>query len=178
MAYIVILGSLLLFVVVIWRVFGSQPKALEVEKGAAPADLQHASIYLNETFIACSAPRPCHGKIDQAFRQADTGMVIPVDSKPFHPRRPYDSDIIQLSAYGYILRHGYGEKVAEFGYIRLYKHGGGLPVYKPVRLMTDQQLEACWDRCRDIKRGQVDRYRTTPWLCRKCEFRRGCKAAA
>lgn len=177
MALLTAILALLITLLVVAAILLPRKEVVEQEKSSAPSVLQQSRVYLNETFIACHAPRPFHGKIDQAFKHPETGRVIPVDSKPYHPARPYASDLVQLSTYGYILRHGYGEKVAEHGYIRMHGHPSGRAVYVPTKLLNDNELHRHWERCSQLRSTRQSRYKTASKLCPKCEFRRGCQGA-
>jgi len=111
---------------------------------AMPAELRTADLVLSECPIRTRYPLPLCGQPDQVY-QALNGDLIVVDSKTRRVPRIYLHDIVQLSVYRVILRHGgfppvAGRPVRPYGYIRC--QWGGAVRYLPAPLLSETQVLA------------------------------------
>lgn len=143
-----------------------------------PEDLAGGELMMSEVEIETALPVPMHGRVDQVYRSAN-GLVVPVDSKLRGRARVEPGDIVQLSVYGFILRHGFrdgelGGAVAPYGYVRAAM--GVRAQYLPVRLLNDEAMIAIYNRwvaVRDGVAGQV-RFSVGGKTCGSCAGRDLC----
>lgn len=117
----------------------------------APAVLEGALLFLNEQPIHISSPLKVHGRVDQVFK-TPTGILVPIDTKNRDSILAFESDKIQLSIYGMILRHK-GFKVSDNGYVRIPNKGN--PVYIPVKLGDDEYVARHVAAYKAIKMGKI-----------------------
>lgn len=87
------------------------------EQENMPRELHTASIFMNEEPISCESPFPIHGQVDQVFHSS-SGRLIPLDTKTRAHHKVYESDRVQLSAYGIALRQNFPGHPITHGYIR------------------------------------------------------------
>lgn len=138
-----------------------------------PADLVGGKLLLSEAEICTALPVPVHGRVDQVYVDIGGGLVA-VDSKRRGQARVETADIVQLSAYGFILRHGadfsaFRGQVRPYGYLRV-ERPGYLVDYLKVRLMTDDAVIAVYTRWAAIKNGaggEVE-FRISEKTCKTC----------
>lgn len=106
-----------------------------------PYDLQQGKLIFNETDIECLGPYPCRGRIDQGFLVEN--KFVPLDTKTRKRHRYYESDVIQLSLYAYIVYHRYRLQPAFYGYVRtvVFNERGKTIEYHAVKLYSFDYLE-------------------------------------
>lgn len=144
-----------------------------------PPELRTAEVVLSEQEVECTVQVPLFGKVDQVYRTR-SGLLVPVDSKLRNRMSVKPADQVQLSTYGYILRHNPEYKalgkVADTGYIRFQSTGGSV-VYQPVRLISDSTIEAIYYRWHALRHGKVSRvkYNWGSEHCAKCTNFAVCK---
>lgn len=119
-------------------------------KERMPYDLQQGKLIFNETDIECLGPYPCRGRIDQGFLVEN--RFVPLDTKTRKRHRYYESDVIQLSLYAYIVYHRYRLAPACYGYVRtVVFHSTGKSVeYHYVKLYGFAYLEQNYLTKKDI----------------------------
>lgn len=143
---------------------------------ALPAALQGARLVLSESELSTDVPVPIHGRGDQVFLA--NGWLVPVDTKRRSKPVVYLKDIIQLSAYGFILARAsrtlFGQTfpVASQGYIRTVV--GREVTYLPVKLLSSTQVIALWNHYWALKRKRVKPRLPEPYKCGMCPKRANC----
>lgn len=105
-----------------------------------PADLLDAEVMLNEQDIECRAPVWLVGRPDQVFLVPSKTLVI-VDTKRREAPIITWSDVVQISAYGVILRHSDDRgltryPVDRFGFVRLVSSGEDV-TYHRIELLPE-----------------------------------------
>lgn len=143
---------------------------------ALPAALQGARLVLSESELSTDVPVPIHGRGDQVFLA--NGWLVPVDTKRRSKPAVYLKDIIQLSAYGFILARasrtlfGQNYPVASHGFIRAVV--GRDVTYIPVKLLSSTQVIALWNRYWELKRKEAKPRLPEPFKCVKCPKKANC----
>lgn len=109
---------------------------------AIPAELRASALFLNEADIAIESPLALHGRVDQVFKTKSQSLLL-VDTKTRKRFRVYESDIIQLSIYRYILLHQYKIAVEDYAYVRVQIDGrnGAIVKYIKVNLLSESEVE-------------------------------------
>ena len=110
-----------------------------------PRELTEGKLFLSESDIATTLPRPIHGRVDQVYEYK--GALVPVDTKVRQSDRIYPSDVAQLSVYKVILENGLKHRVLPYGYIRLIHYGvhGRSVRYKKVKLFSEHRIVSLWE---------------------------------
>lgn len=143
---------------------------------ALPAALQRARLVLSESELSTDVPVPIHGRGDQVFLA--NGWLVPVDTKRRSKSAVYLKDIIQLSAYGFILARasstlfGQNYPVASHGYIRAVV--GREVTYIPVKLLSSTQVIALWNHYWALKRKDAKPRLPELYKCVKCPKKPNC----
>lgn len=106
-----------------------------------PTDLRYGDLIFNETDVECMHPYPCKGRIDQGF--LINNKFVPLDTKTRKRHRFYESDVVQLSLYTYIIYHRYRLQPAFYGYVRtvVFNERGKTIEYHAVKLYSFDYLE-------------------------------------
>lgn len=142
-------------------------------------ELLGARLYLNEETLRITAPIALSGKPDQVWRLRGGALAI-VDTKRRASAMVFKSDIIQLSAYRYLLAHHRktkNEPLLPYGFIRI--RGRGRKVYyRKVTLVSFEEIEALYTRAGAIRNGSIS---PTPKparaLCSGCGHQQRCASA-
>lgn len=133
----------------------------------APWVLRRAKLFLCEPKnpIFCTSPIPLHGRPDLVYKSRMRGLIV-VDTKTRMREEYYAQDIVEMSAYKYILEHGYGRRVSSHGYIRLVV-GEYQPTvrYVKVRLLSARAVEHLARDYQAIRNGEY----TPACLCGHCK---------
>lgn len=123
------------------------------EVSLMPKELRDSTLFMNELPVSTDTPVPFHGKVDQVFRTS-TGMLILVDTKSRDSVKSYNSDVIQLSVYRFILARTYGSSVAMHAYVRILRGQFKPEVsYVRVQLLGDDAMVHLWREYNDIREG-------------------------
>ncbi len=143
---------------------------------ALPPALQGARLVLSESELSTEVPVPIHGRGDQVYLA--NGWLVPVDTKRRSKAVVYRKDIIQLSAYGFILARASGRlfgqtyPVASHGFIRLVV--GRQVSYVPVKLLSSTQVISLWNRYWELKRKRSRPSIPESYMCVKCPKKANC----
>lgn len=124
----------------------------------------------------CNAPVPLNGTPDEVYRLRESRLLVPVDTKPAGPRDSvWPSEQIQLSVYKVILERGYGEKVANHGYIRR-AYDNGAACFIRTELLTEAEVVDYYLRYEALAENSsyAPRRAPNPGLCQKCAHRQAC----
>lgn len=141
-------------------------------QAALPRPLHGASLYMNEQRLKIDAPVALSGRVDQVW-QARDGMLVVTDTKTRRTARVYDSDVVQLSAYAYMLRHSQDMPVHRTAYVRTPARWGSR--FTPVELLPDEAIEAFHARYHAVSHGLTDpRCNAGEALCNHCGHRPRC----
>lgn len=144
-----------------------------------PESLQGARLLLSENNISTSIAAPMHGRVDQVFLTA-TNWLVPVDTKRRRTQKVYLKDVIQLSAYRFILERsskelfGVALPVSSVGYLRSVWNGQA--TYLPVKLLNSVQMINLWARYHELKRHKLAAKPRVPepFACMKCPKKDNC----
>lgn len=143
---------------------------------ALPPALQGARLVLSESDLSTDVPVPIHGRGDQVFLA--NGWLVPVDTKRRSKAVVYLKDVIQLSAYAFVLARaskalfGQAYPVSSQGFIRVVV--GRKPKYIPVNLLSSTQVIALWNRYWELKRKRAAPRVPEPYKCVKCPKKANC----
>lgn len=118
-----------------------------------------------EQDIFCDTPIQLHGRPDTVFR-CSNGELVVMDTKTRESNRVFDTDILQLSVYGYIMEKGYGQKVHRYGYVRTIIGRYQPKVsYHKVHLLSAGVIEHLYGEYRAIESGEFK----PECVCGNCE---------
>ena len=139
---------------------------------ALPASLRGAALHLNERNLQLAEPIALSGRPDQVWLSRDGALVV-TDTKTRRTPRVYDSDIVQLSAYAYMLRRLEDRPVHPVAYVRTPATLGSR--FVPVDLLPDEAIEALHARYHAVAGGRTDpRCNAGEALCGHCGHRPRC----
>ncbi|HEP8970374.1 TPA: hypothetical protein VDU83_002713 [Pseudomonas aeruginosa] len=141
-----------------------------------PPALRGAQLVLSESELSTEVPVPMHGRGDQVYLA--NGWLVPVDTKRRSKAVVYFKDIIQLSAYGFILSRastrlfGQNLPVATHGFVRLVV--GRQVSYVPVKLLSSTQVISLWNRYWELKRKKARPAIPEAYKCAQCPKKNNC----
>lgn len=139
---------------------------------ALPAALRGASLHLNEKNLSIKRPVALSGRPDQVWLSRD-GQLVVTDTKNRKSARVYDSDVIQLSAYAYMLRQLEAHPVSDTAYVRAPALLGSR--FVPVTLLPGAEVEALHARYHALLSGEIAaRCNGSDALCRHCGHQPRC----
>ena len=164
----------------LWGLFKWASKRRWLARENLPLELAKASIWAVEKFIYCNSPVYLSGKADRIFLTLNKQLCV-VDTKTHKQKKVFQSDIIQLSVYAFILRHNrrinWHYAVAPFGFVRLDNCSG--VAYLKVKLLSDEALISLAQDYLTIRDGkQQPKYCRNPTFCRNCSYRYRCDQPA
>ena len=138
---------------------------------ALPKPLRGATLFSNERGLKIAEPIALSGRPDQVW-QSTNGSLVVTDTKTRTTTRVYDSDIVQLSAYAYMLR-AEGHPVHDTAYVRTPARFGSR--YTPVELLPGAAIEALHARYHAVMAGTTEpRCNAGEALCRHCGHQPRC----
>ena len=85
--------------------------------------------------------------------------------------RIYDTHVMQLSVYAYLLRHTQKKKVSKKGIIRF---SGVVNQDVAVELYGDAEIEAAYWRYNDLLDNNVVPKKASNWNCKTCKYQDIC----
>ncbi len=179
---IIILAIAVLVVVALATKSQGRNGKARARRHTLPDSLKGAKLILCEPkhSIRTLKPFPIHGRPDEVYALGKT--LVPVDTKTRNVTTVRDADIVKLSAYGAILRHGRqfrGYQVAGYGYIRLINRKTGRVAFRRIKLMSDAELVALNERRLALREGKaVPRATTNRRMCGGCGQRAKCPGFA
>lgn len=128
------------------------------------------TVYRLEPYLKIREPIPLCGAPDVVWLRKGSSTLIVGDYKSRVNRRIYESDIIQLSVYRFLLLHTQEKAVADYGYIH-FSDGSR----RRVKLLREKQLGKLYERYRKILAGAVEPEKVFPReYCRHCSHRAIC----
>jgi CRISPR/Cas system-associated exonuclease Cas4 (RecB family) len=145
-----------------------------------PAILAQARLVYSEKYLRIRRPQALCGVVDQVYKLANS-TLCPIDTKTRNYLRVFESDIIQLSVYAYILRHRrrwfMRPRVTPFGFIRIQ-----LPNkvhYAKVTLYDDENVTRLVSRYKTLQAGKrAPQHSQNPAFCRQCAYLGACPVSA
>lgn len=122
-----------------------------IERAAMPRELAEARLFASERYFPSRGDLPLGARVDQVYRHGD--QLVCVEGKTRSFAAVNESDRIELSVQAYCLR-SHGHRTSSYGYVRLVIPGRP-PLYKPVQLLSDDQLGWLVRRYRDLHQGRA-----------------------
>ena len=149
----------------------------DAERASRPEALLDAELIYVEKPFRASWPVSLIARIDRAYR-TPAGVVVLVEFKSRWIRRPFLSDVIQLSVQKVALQRQTGLPVAGHGYVVVRTPTkAAVHTSHRVELMTEREVAALVQRRARILSGRErPRYTEFPKMCRSCAFRHECEA--
>jgi CRISPR-associated exonuclease Cas4 len=169
--------SVLVALLMVFRARRGVPGAQKAstERASRPAALLDAELLYIEKSFRLSRPVHMVAKLDRAYRKP-SGFVVLVEFKSRRIRRPFQSDVIQLSAQRMAVADQTRQNVGPYGYVvvktpsRAAQH-----TTHRVELMSEEVVVAFVRRRQDILANRVEpRYAESKAMCRTCAFRSEC----
>jgi len=159
--------------IVLWLVY---ELAIKKERAAVqtalPPELSRARIWAKERDFQCDEPVALAGRIDEAFLMQD-GPVVLADGKSRAKRRVYASDVLQLSAYRFLIEQTARKKVSGSAYVRLFTPEGN--EYRKVDLLDADEVIAATMLHDDLRGGRYPGKKCgKPEVCRSCAYQEPC----
>jgi hypothetical protein len=177
LAWIVCGFSVLVALLIVFRARRGVPgaQAASTERASRPAALLDAELLYIEKVFRVSRPVHLVAKLDRAYR-TPSGVVVLVEFKSRWIRRPFLSDVIQLSAQRMALAGQTRQAVAPYGYVVVKTPSkAGAHTAHRVELMSEEVVVALVKRRQDILAKWVEpRYAESKAMCRTCAFRSEC----
>lgn len=129
--------------------------------------------YLQEEVIHVVDPIRMTGKPDKVIIKNGQLVVIDVKSVVDSSKTPriYDTHRMQLSVYGYILRHTQERQVSRFGYIRF---SGAVNMDVKVALYDDTYVESAYERYNELINREVIPDKRNDKACARCRYQVLC----
>ena len=110
------------------------------------------------------------GKPDYLVETADSGL-IPVEVKSRRaPKLPYESHVLQLAAYCYLVEQHYGERP----FYGILQYSDRTFAIDYTDELEDELLDVIADMRADMLAGELDRDHTDWRRCTRCGFRQSC----
>jgi len=160
--------GIVIFVVIAvgWVLSRARPGNEWLAKERAPWVLRRAKLLLCEPkdMIRCTSPIKLHGRPDLVYSSWLNGLIV-LETKTRMSEVYYPQDILEMSVYKYILEHGYGYRVSNYGFIRLVV-GEYRPTirYLKVRLLSSAAVEHVAGDYSSIRAGEY----TPECVCGNC----------
>lgn len=142
-----------------------------------PFELRQAElIYAEQTFQTTSTPR-LRARVDRVYKKPN-GIHVLVELKTRPRKATYRSDIIELSAQRVALMQHVRVPVAMHGYVAVQAEDGRHLGVISVRLLTEAQIYALWQRRRDVLDGRATPVRPDHIrICDHCAYNAVCAAS-
>ncbi|MFY9512343.1 MAG: PD-(D/E)XK nuclease family protein [Rubrivivax sp.] len=145
------------------------------DRNARPDSLRHAKLVYVERTFRIRHPIRLVARIDRAYR-LNHGPLVLVELKSRWTDRPFDSDIIQLSAQRLAIEAGTGDKVETYAFVSVvHPFRGSVVRHHKVRLLEAAQLLELHRRREALLAEHVPAaYSRSTAACRACAFRARC----
>lgn len=128
------------------------------------------TVYRLEPYLKIREPIPLCGAPDVVWRRKGSSTLIVGDYKSRANHRIYESDIIQLSVYRFLLLHTQEKAVADYGYIH-FNDGSR----RRVKLLREKQISKLYERYRKVLAGNIEPAKVCRnEYCRHCSHRAIC----
>ena len=177
LAWIICSFFVLVALLTVFRVWTRMPGAVAdaTERASRPEALADAELLYVEKLFRMSSPVRMVAKLDRAYRTR-SGIVVLVEFKTRWIRRPFLSDVIQLSAQRMALAGQTRRAVAPYGYVVVKTPSkAAAHTAHRVELMSEVVVVALVKRRQDILAKRVEpRYAESKAMCRTCAFRSEC----
>ncbi len=149
----------------------------DAERASRPEALLDAELIYVEKPFRASWPVSLIARIDRAYR-TPAGVVVLVEFKSRWIRRPFLSDVIQLSVQKVALRRQTGLPVAGHGCVVVKAPAkAAAHTSHRVELMTEREVaELARRRALILSGRERPRYTEFPKMCGSCAFRDECEA--
>lgn len=140
-------------------------------------------LVLSEQDLHIDSPIQLSGRPDEVYVDRQ-GCLVPAETKTRKRARIHESDRIQLSAYGLLLRYashdnlpgGTPRPVATYGWVRVVTPHGTR--WLRTGLLSEADVIALAERRYALEAGRVQPTPAHhPALCRRCDYRHQCPAA-
>ena len=128
-----------------------------------------ARVFAREHQYVLQGDMPLIGKPDLVMQEWG-GLLVCHDLKTRKKNRVYDSDVLQLSLYAFILRHATKRKVASYAYIRI-KTDQGFFLKKVELTWSDHDIVNLYNRFNLCKMNPEMAHMTAKsYFCKSCGF--------
>jgi len=149
--------------------------AFSVERTSRPEALVDAELLYVEKLFRVSEPVNLVAKLDRAYR-TPSGLIVLLEFKTRRMRRPFRSDVIQLSAQRMALAGQTHQTVAPYAYVvvKTPDKAARCTAHR-VQLMPEEVVVGLVRRREDILSNRAEpRYAESKAMCRTCAFRSAC----
>lgn len=161
----------LVVVLLAWRRAG----AAFTEQSSRPRELASAELVYMEQLFRMSHPIRLVAKLDRAYRLRGGSLVL-VELKTRGRDRPYETDIIQLSAQKLAIEVQTGQTVEPYAFVSVLSPAGWRALrHHRVTLLDADEVVELHRRREAILAGHVaPRYARSCKACDRCAFRSRC----
>lgn len=168
-------GSLALatitMLILAWRLAGG----VVTERSSRPRDLSDAELVYVEQVFRISCPVRLVAKLDRAYR-LQCGSLVLVELKTRWNDRPYETDIIQLSAQKLAIEMQTGQTVEPYAFVSILTPTGwrALRHHRVALLGADEVVELHRRREAILAGRTAPRYARSCKSCSQCAFGSRC----
>lgn len=149
--------------------------AAVTERWSTPRELARAQLAYMEQSFRINHPIHLVAKLDRAYRLRGGALVL-VELKTRWRDRPYETDIIQLSAQKLAVEVRTGQSVEPYGFISILRPTGwrALRHHRVTLLNVDEVVELHRRREAILAGRTAPRYARSRKACDRCAFRSRC----
>lgn len=168
-------GSLALATITVlilaWRLAGG----VVTERSSRPRELADAKLVYVEQVFRISRPVRLVAKLDRAYR-LQCGSLVLVELKTRWNDRPFETDIIQLSAQKLVIEMQTGQTVEPYAFVSILTPTGrhALRHHRVALLGADEVVELHRRREAILAGRTAPRYARSCKVCSQCAFRSRC----
>lgn len=165
---VIVVGAL---VAILWWRWRSRS---DPYRARLPPELRSACLVYAERLFQSAGPVSISARLDRVYRNA-AGVLELVELKTREANRPYQSDVIELSAQRLALMTQTGAVVSDHAFVLTEQPDGRGTGCHRVRLMTHIDLMALATRRQELLAGTTEpRPACFPGVCRRCAFVQLC----
>lgn len=149
--------------------------AAVTERSSRPKKLASAELAYMEQMFRISHPIRLAAKLDRAYRLRGGSLVL-VELKTRGRDRPYETDIIQLSAQRLAIEVQTGQTVEPYAFVSVLSPTGwrALRHHRVALLDEDEVVELHRRRAAILAAEVAPRYARSSKACDRCTFRSQC----
>lgn len=148
-----------------------------LENAWLPSELHCAAPIYREQVFRARSPVPVVAKVDRGYRST-SGVIVLVEFKTRRMNRPYQSDVIELSAQRLAVQAETGADVADYGYVLVMLAGKQRKMVHRVDLMSVEKIIAVARRRDAILSGEaLPQFAASKGLCVQCPYKSVCYPA-
>lgn len=168
-------GVLALAALVVWLLARRLAGTVGTERSSRPKALASAELAYMEQLFRINHPIRLAAKLDRAYRLRGGSLVL-VELKTRWRDRPYETDVIQLSAQKLAIEVQTGQIVEPYAFVSILRPTGWRTLrHHRVALLDADEVVALHRRREEILAGYAaPRYARSCKACDRCAFRLRC----